>query len=183
MLWKTQTLHQQPLPVPPMPKLAIICAMSRNRVIGLNNQLPWHLPADLQFFKRTTLGKPIIMGRKTYDSIGRPLPGRSNIVVTRQPDFHVDGLYVANSLEEAMEIAKQLTQEDEYFVIGGAELYSQALPLAERLYLTEVDTDVEGDAFFPEINHKSWQIVTEQFHPVDAVNKLPVTFKLLELGL
>ena len=164
-----------------MPKLALVCAMSLNRVIGRHNQLPWHLPADLQFFKRTTLGKPVIMGRKTYESIGRPLPGRTNIVVSRQANFRADGVHVADSLSRAMEIARHhSTPGGEYCVIGGADLYAQALPFAERFYLTEVQAQLDGDAFFPDCGLGAWRLVSEHFQPADALNRFDMVFKVLE---
>ena len=145
-------------------RLAMIAAMSRNRVIGRDNALPWHISADLKHFKRTTLGKPVVMGRKTYESIGRPLPGRTNIVVTRQPDYSAPGVRVATSTESALALASEVATGDgasEVMVIGGEQLYRSLLPHAERLYLTEVDAEVEGDAFFPELD-AGWQPVSEE---------------------
>jgi dihydrofolate reductase len=142
--------------------VAMIAALSRNRVIGVDNQLPWYLPEDLRFFKRMTQGKPLIMGRKTFASIGRPLPGRLNIVVTRNPDFHHDGVRVCHSLEAALALADQqatIDAAEEIMVMGGGELYAQALPFASRLYLTEVDIEVEGDARFPELDRREWDVV------------------------
>ncbi|HEY8569668.1 dihydrofolate reductase [Microbulbifer sp.] len=144
-------LHQVPL--------AMIVATARNRAIGRENTLPWRISGDLQFFKRTTLGKPVIMGRKTFESIGRPLPGRQNIVITRNPAWSAEGVAVAASLELALELAQQVAARDgaeEVMVIGGAEIYRQAMPLARRLYVTEVDAEVDGDAFFPVLD-KTWQ--------------------------
>ena len=129
-----------------MTELALIAAVARDRVIGLNNTLPWHLPEDLQHFKRTTLGAPIVMGRKTWDSIGRPLPGRHNIVVTRQANWQAAGASRADSVAAALALAGEVPR---VFVIGGAELYAQALPLADALYLTEIDAAFAGDAYFP----------------------------------
>ena len=139
-----------------MPRLSLIVAMARHRVIGLNNTLPWHLPEDLKHFKETTLGKPVIMGRKTWDSLPekfRPLPGRRNIVVSRNAGLQLSGAEVAHSLEAAKAL---LAPNDEAFVIGGAELYRLALPMADHLYLTEIDAAFEGDAHFPEINAADW---------------------------
>lgn len=141
--------------------LALIVAQSRNRVIGIDNTLPWHLPEDLKYFKATTMDKPIIMGRKTYDSIGRPLPGRTNIVVTRQTDWSAPGVKVASTLEEAVALASA-EQPEEVMVIGGAQIYELMLPAADRIYLTQVDTDIEGDAFFPELPQDEWQEVSRQ---------------------
>ncbi len=144
----------------PIPELSIIVAMSENRVIGKNNQLPWHLPEDLKHFKKTTLGQPIIMGRKTFESIGRPLPGRANLVLTRQIGWSTGGVEVVESLERGVEKAQTLLREKErreIFVIGGAEIYRQALPLTSRLYVTLVHRKIDGDAYFPEISAGEWQ--------------------------
>lgn len=141
-------------------KLAIIVAAAKNGVIGCNNQLPWHLPQDLKYFKSVTLGKPVIMGRKTYESIGKPLPGRPNIVITRSKDWSAaEGVIVARSFEQALfEATSLLTAEsaDEAIVIGGAEIYRLALQLADRVYLTHVDIEPEGDAFFSELDSAQW---------------------------
>ncbi|MCG4452523.1 dihydrofolate reductase [Pseudomonas sp. MMS21-TM103] len=150
--------------------LCLIAALAQNRVIGRANQLPWHLPADLKHFKALTLGKPIIMGRKTWDSLGRPLPGRLNLVVSRQPGLQFDGAEVFASLEAAIVRAEQWAREqgvDELMLIGGAQLYQQALPLAARLYLTRVDISPEGDAWFPEFDAAAWQrTAAETFAPL-----------------
>jgi len=126
--------------------LSLIAAVARNQVVGIENRLPWHLPEDLKYFKATTSGHPIIMGRKTYESIGRPLPGRHNIVVTRDTAWHAEGVTTVHSLEDAKTAA---SASAEIFLIGGATLYKEALPHADRLYLTEIDADFEGDAHFP----------------------------------
>ena len=142
------------------PRLAMIAAMARNRVIGRDNQLPWHISADLKHFKRTTLGKPIVMGRKTFESIGRPLPGRTNIVVSRQPGYQPEGVTVASSAEAAVQKAEEAALKDgvdEVMVIGGEQLYRTLLPWARRLYLTEVECEVEGDAWFPSLTQADWQ--------------------------
>ncbi|MBB3332712.1 dihydrofolate reductase [Halomonas campaniensis] len=147
--------------------VAMIAAMDRNRVIGVDNQLPWYLPEDLRFFKRMTQAKPLVMGRRTFQSIGRPLPGRLNIVVTRDPDFyqesiHRDGIRVCHDLAAALALADQqatIDAAEEIMVMGGAQIYAQALPLASRLYLTEVDIEVKGDARFPEIDPAEWEEV------------------------
>lgn len=146
-------------------KLCLIVAVSRNGVIGLNNQLPWHLPEDLKYFKSVTMGKPIVMGRKTYDSIGRPLPGRTNIVITRDASWSAPGVEVAQTLEAALELgvtACKAAGAEEIMVIGGEQIYRMTLDSAERLYLTQVDAEVEGDAFFPEIDPKIWNQVSVQ---------------------
>lgn len=150
-----------------MVTLSIIVAMANNRAIGNNNELLWHLPEDLKHFKRTTMGKPIIMGRKTFESIGRALPGRLNIVITRQQDWQADGVKVVNSIEEALRLAEAqsfIDGIDEVMVIGGAQIYQAALPEADRLYVTYVDATIEGDAFFPEIDPQQWQEISREEH-------------------
>ncbi|RAU16845.1 dihydrofolate reductase [Nitrincola tibetensis] len=160
-------------------RISIIVAQSTNRVIGRQNKLPWYLPEDLKYFKRITQGKPIIMGRKTYESIGRPLPGRLNIVITRSATYQPLGVKVVNSLEAAIELAEHqalIDGVDEALVIGGAEIYQQAMSLAERLYLTQVHAEIEGDAYFPEINAQKWQqILKEDFNAVEP-NPYPYSF-------
>src|SRR5438105_2374219 len=130
-------------------KLSIIVAMSRNHVIGLDNRLPWRLPADLKRFKNLTMGHCLLMGRKTYQSIGRPLPGRTSIVITRQPDFAGAGLLVAHSLDEALGLAAHHCLAEELFIAGGEQIYSQTLARAQRIYLTLIEAEFPGDAFFP----------------------------------
>ena len=151
--------------------LCLIAALAQNRVIGRDNQLPWRLPADLKHFKALTLGKPIIMGRKTWDSLGRPLPGRLNLVVSRQPGLQLEGAEVFASLEAAIVRAEQWAHEqgvDELMLIGGAQLYQQALPLAARLYLTRVELSPEGDAWFPEFDAAAWHCTaSETFAPLE----------------
>ncbi len=147
----------------PLP-LAMIVAMADNRAIGADNTLPWHLPEDLKHFKRVTLGKPVLMGRKTYESIGRPLPGRVNIVVSRQPDFVPAGVEVCTTVEAALERAQLAAREagaSEVMVIGGGQLYRELLPRVQRIYLTEVHCEVAGDAFFPELD-ANWREVERQ---------------------
>jgi dihydrofolate reductase len=151
--------------------LCLIAALAQNRVIGADNQLPWHLPADLKHFKALTMGKPIIMGRKTWDSLGRPLPGRLNLVVSRQPGLQLPGAEVFASLEAAIVRADQwaLAEDaDELMLIGGAQLYEQGLALAERLYLTRVGLSPAGDAWFPEFEGPSWQLADEDEHAATA---------------
>ena len=162
-------------------KVALIVAVSQNNVIGRDNQLPWHLPEDLQYFKSITMGKPILMGRKTYDSIGRPLPGRTNIVITRDPNWTAEGVEVVNSLEAAMTAGAEAcnaVEGDEIMVIGGAQIYRDCLPMADKLYLTKVDADIQGDAFFPEIDSNQWQKTSEKTPAV--VDKHPYRFLILE---
>lgn len=163
----------KPVSSPPM-EIALIAAMAANRVIGRDNQLPWHLPEDLQHFKRLTLGHHLIMGRKTFDSIGRPLPGRTTIIVTRQLDYVPPaGCLVAHSLENALALCAELPQ---VFVVGGAEVYRQALPLAHTLYLTEVDVVVEGDAFFPEFTTADWQETAREAHQNSTISYAFLTY-------
>jgi dihydrofolate reductase len=154
--------------------LSLIVARASNGVIGKNNQLPWHLPADLQYFKTVTMGKPIVMGRKTFESIGRPLPGRQNIVVTRNPDFFSDGITVAHSVEAAIAAANQVA---EIMLIGGTELYKLSLPLADRIYLTEIHQDFDGDAHFPALGSR-WQETSREDHVTD--HGLSYSFCVLE---
>ncbi|WP_199824518.1 dihydrofolate reductase [Metapseudomonas resinovorans] len=147
--------------------LSLIAALAQNRVIGRDNQLPWHLPADLKHFKAMTLGKPIIMGRKTWDSLGRPLPGRLNLVVSRQRSLVLEGAEVFPSLEAAIERADAWAREEEaeeLMLIGGAELYAQGLAQADRLYLTRVELAPEGDAFFPEVSQQEWRLASSIEH-------------------
>ncbi len=138
-------------------KLAIIVATANNRVIGADNALPWRLPEDLKYFRSVTLGKPLIMGRKTYESIGRPLPGRTNIVVSSRPDWRLEGAYVVGSLEQAIACAgNHLDSSGEVMIIGGEQLYLRSLPVVDRIYLTKIKLTVEGDAFFPPYNESDW---------------------------
>lgn len=143
-------------------RITLVAAMARNRAIGLEGRMPWHLPAELQHFKRTTLGKPVVMGRKTWASVGRPLPGRQNIVVTRQADYAAHGADVAQSLEQALECARG----EEVMIIGGGELYRQALPLAQRMVLTLIDCAPEADTWFPSWEADQWRrLASERFEP------------------
>jgi len=139
------------------PRVSVIAAPARNRVIGIGNRLPWRLPEDLAHFKALTLNHPILMGRKTFESLGRPLPGRTNIVITRTPGYRRDGCLVADSVPAALALCRDAA---EVFFIGGAELYAQALPLADRLYLTEIQAEVEGDAWFPDYDRAPWREVS-----------------------
>jgi dihydrofolate reductase len=163
--------------------LSIVCALAQNRVIGRDNQLPWRLPRDLAYFKKITLGHPIIMGRKTFDSIGRPLPGRTNIVVTRQVGWSADGVVPTGSLDAALELATRVARDNgvkEVMLIGGANLYEQALPLAAKLYLTEVHTQVPGDAFFPEFSRAEWIELTREDYAADTTNPIAHSFVVYE---
>mgnify|MGYP000611756060 CR=1 FL=1 len=164
-------------------KVVLIAAFAQNRVVGIENRLPWHLPEDLKYFKRTTSGKAIIMGRKTYDSIGRPLPNRTNIVVTRNPEFTAPGIKVVTSLEAAIELAKEVNHingVDEVMVIGGASIYESALPIADRLYLTHVHAEVAGDAYFPEVNFKQWAEVSREDYKASEKNPYDYSFVVYE---
>ncbi|GIU47629.1 type 3 dihydrofolate reductase [Shewanella sp. KT0246] len=136
-------------------RIAMIAAMANNRVIGKDNKMPWHLPEDLKHFKAMTLGKPVVMGRKTFESIGRPLPGRHNIVITRQSDYQPDGVSCVNSFEAAKDLVSDC---DELVVIGGGQLYKEILPVADILYLTFIDLTVDGDTFFPEWDDGNWKL-------------------------
>lgn len=156
-----------------MAELCLIVAMTPERVIGINNTLPWHLPRDLQHFKKTTMGCPVIMGRKTWESIGRPLPGRQNIVVSRQADYKAEGVEVVGDLNAAHAAA---AGADKVFVIGGANIYQQALDMADRLYLTVVDAKVDGDAWFPHTADKDWETETEELVPADDNNSYNCRF-------
>jgi dihydrofolate reductase len=144
--------------------LSIIVAMTEDRVIGRNNQLPWHISEDLQRFKKLTMGHPIVMGRKTFESIGKPLPGRANIVVTRNPSLALDGVTITGSLKEAIEKGKQAEGGKELFVIGGAAMFDEALPLADKIYLTQIHHKIPGDVFFPPFNLKKDFTIIEETH-------------------
>lgn len=141
-------------------KISLIVAMASNRVIGLNNQMPWHLSADLKKFKKITMGSPILMGRKTYESIGRPLPGRTNIIVSRNPDYQQEGCLVFNDLD--MAIKKACESAKEVFVIGGSDLYETILPIADTIYLTIINREFHGDAFFPDIDLNFWSEIERE---------------------
>lgn len=159
------------------PRLNLIVAMARNRTIGRNNTLPWRLPEDLQFFKRTTLGHPIIMGRNTYESIGRPLPGRRNIVVSRQTDYRAQGCEVVHSLEAALDLCQNMS---DVFVIGGSQLYALALPQTDRIYVTEIKQDIEGDAHFPPFEHLGFNETHREMHCAAAPNAFEFDFVTYE---
>ncbi|MES1981608.1 MAG: dihydrofolate reductase [Pseudomonadota bacterium] len=155
------------------PRLSIIVAMARNRTIGINNTLPWHIPEDLRHFKALTMGHHMIMGRKTFDSIGRPLPGRTTVLVTRNPVLKIDGCVITHTLPGAIATCKE---DDEVFIIGGAELYAQALPLVDKLYVTEIQRDVEGDAHFPEFDKTAWQEVAREKYSQETPQPLKYHF-------
>ena len=149
-------------------KLALICAMAENRVIGRKNSLPWHLSEDLKYFKRVTMGNSIIMGRKTWESIGKALPGRTNIVITKDPGYQAEEARVVHSIEEAINVAESVSLIDgseEAFIIGGAELYQAVLPLAERIHLTRIHANVAGDTYLVDFDESQWQeIVHKEFY-------------------
>ena len=147
--------------------ISIVVAAAENNIIGINNTLPWRLPEDLKYFKALTMGHPMIMGRKTYESIGRPLPGRLSIVVTRQSAWHAEGVSIANSLVNAVELAEAYCvkkQKQEIMIVGGAEIYRQALPLCQKIYLTEIHAKVQGDAYFPQLNEVEWREINREDH-------------------
>ena len=160
------------------PKLSLIWAMDQNRLIGNNNSLPWYLPADLAFFKRTTMGKPMIMGRKTFDSIGRPLPGRQNIVITRDSTFSAQGCDIANSIEEAMSLVSE--EKQEAMLIGGASLYLQMLEQADTLYITQIHHTFSGDTWFPEMDMSQWSEVYREDFEADEKNLHAYSFMQYE---
>ena len=155
------------------PNISIIVAMAQNRTIGINNTLPWHCPEDLKHFKSLTMGHHMIMGRKTFDSIGKPLPGRTTVVVTRNPGLNIDGCIVKHSLQEAIEAC---AGDKEIFIVGGAELYAQALPLANTLYLTEIQQDITGDAHFPAFDRQIWKEVACESRQQDTPQPLKYNF-------
>ncbi|KAA9327202.1 dihydrofolate reductase [Hymenobacter busanensis] len=157
--------------------VALVVAVAENGVIGRDNQLPWHLPNDLKQFKQVTMGHPIVMGRRTYESIGRPLPGRRNIVVTRQSDWKAEGCEVAHSVLGALELARQY--DEQVFVIGGAEIYRQALPAADTVYLTEVHHTVPGDAALPPFTTDEWREENRERHEPDEKHAYPYSFVTL----
>ena len=157
--------------------ISLIVAAAENGVIGRQGELPWRLSDDLRRFKSVTMGKPIVMGRKTWESIGRALPGRQNIVITRQRDFTADGCDVVSSVEEAMTVAGGA---EEIMIIGGSEIYALFLPHAGRLYLTRVHADIEGDARLPDLELDAWHLVSEEPHAADDRNEFDVTFRVYE---
>jgi dihydrofolate reductase len=157
--------------------LSMIVAHADNRVIGKNNDMPWHLPADLAYFKKATLGKPIIMGRKTYESIGRPLPGRKNIVITRDSKYQAQGIDVVHSVADALALVSDV---EEVMVIGGGAIYQHCLPKAQRLYITHINADIEGDTYFPEYELKDWQIVVSDVKEADEKNEYQLRFNVYE---
>lgn len=160
--------------MPATPRISIIVAAASNRAIGKDNQLYWHLPNDLRFFKKTTSGHPVIMGRKTYESVGSPLPNRRNILVTRQTGYQADRVETAYSLEEAISLAAG--DAAEIFIVGGAEIYRQALPLTHRIYLTRVHAAIPGDTFFPDFDETEWELASREDHPADEKHAYDYSF-------
>ena len=158
--------------------ISAIVAVAKNGVIGKEGGLPWHLPAELARFKEITMGHPIIMGRKTHESIGRALPGRTNIVITHKKGYRAEGCRVVGSLDEAIELAKKSEGANEIFIIGGASIYEQAMPLLERMYLTKVDADIKGDKFF-RYDPLEWKQISSEKHPADEKNLFGFEFTIL----
>jgi dihydrofolate reductase len=156
--------------------LSLIVAIAKNRVIGFEKKMPWHLPAELAYFKRVTMGHPIIMGRKTFESIGRPLPGRRNIVVSRDRTYAADGVEIVHSLDAAMAVCRT----ENAFIIGGATLYAEALPKVDRLYVTEIDASPEGDTFFPALDAREWKETSRERRERDEKNQFDVSFIVLD---
>ncbi|MGR5501104.1 type 3 dihydrofolate reductase [Vibrio sp. DNB22_10_4] len=156
--------------------ISMIAAMADNRIIGKDNQMPWHLPADFAWFKRCTMGKPVIMGRKTYESIGRPLPGRRNIVVSRNSELSIEGVDTVTSLEQALELVSDV---EEALIIGGGSFYSHCLPMANKLYLTHIDAKLDGDTQFPDWG-EGWQQSHSEHYSADEKNAYNMEFVVLE---
>jgi len=157
--------------------LSQVVAAADNNAIGKNNKLLWTLPNDMKFFKNTTWGMPVIMGRKTFESLGKPLAGRTNIIITRKQDWKPEGAFVVHNIEEAMEAAGD-TDAKEAFIIGGGEIYQQTLPLTQRVYLTRVHTSLEGDTYFPEINEAEWQLLSQLDFTADEKHAYAYSFQV-----
>lgn len=159
--------------------ISCIVAVAKNNVIGKDNGIPWYLPKDLQYFKKMTMGRHILMGRANYESIGKPLPKRTNVIITRDPYYIVSNCLIAHSIEEALGIAYDNGEEDA-FIIGGGNIYEQTKDLWDTLYITEIDLEVEGDTFFPEIDYDLWNLVSEEAHEPDEKNEHAYTFKVYQ---
>jgi dihydrofolate reductase len=157
-------------------RISLVVAAARNGVIGSNGKMPWHLPADLKHFKNVTWGLPIVMGRKTFESLGKPLPGRQNIVITRQPDFHPEGVFIAASPEQALLVARS-AEAKEVCIIGGGEIYNLFLPMADRLYLTRVQADVAGDTYFSAFDPAQWALTSQLHQPADEKNNVDLVYE------
>ncbi len=156
--------------------LSLIVAASTNNAIGKQNSMLWHLPEDLKFFKNTTWGMPVIMGRKTFEAVGKPLPGRTNIIVTTNKEWSAENTITTSSIEEAINVAKECNA-NEIFITGGGEIYKQTLPTADKVYLTRVHTEIDGDAFFPVLDMELWEIIFEKHVKADEKNKFDMTFQ------
>jgi dihydrofolate reductase len=160
--------------------ISLIVAASENNAIGKNNQLLWHLPKDMKFFKNITWAMPVVMGRKTFESMGnKPLPGRKNIVITKQTDWEAEGVAVVNSVEEAVSLAEELDYK-EIFIIGGGEIFMISFGMASKIYMTRVHLDIEGDVFFPVIERKEWELKSSVDNPADDKHAYAFTFELWE---
>ena len=159
--------------------ISAIVAKAKNNVIGKDNDIPWYLPADLKYFKKVTINHHIVMGRKVYQSIGKPLPKRTNVIITRNPFFIVSNCFIANSIEEAISMAQE-NGDEEAMIIGGGEIYKQTMELWDRLYLTEVDADVEGDVYFPELDYSQWNLVSKEDHQKDEKNEYDYSFHIYD---
>ena len=157
--------------------ISLILAMDRNRVIGKNNRMPWRLPADLAYFKNITLGSTVVMGRKTFESIGKPLKGRKNIILTRDKEYIQEGCQIVNSIEEALE---EIKKKEETFIIGGAEIYSMFLPFAKKLYITYIDHEFQGDTYFPEIDDEEWKVISRTPGEKNEENPYSYYFEVYE---
>ena len=158
--------------------ISLIAAVAKNGVIGVDNSMPWHLPADMKFFRETTMGKPLVMGRKTFESIGsKPLPGRTNIVITRDRNFRAENCLLVHSIDDALAAADG---SDEVMIMGGSSFYEQMLTRADRIYLTQVHADIEGDAWFPELKSGSWKEISRQDFSADEKNPFDYSFVILE---
>ncbi len=165
------------------PHVSILVAMAKNRVIGRNNALPWQLPPDLKRFKELTMGHHIVMGRKTYESIGRPLPGRTSVIITRQPDYQVPGAIVVASIDQALKVCSEGKEVDqEIFVIGGAQIYRQSLGLCQRIYITEIQQEFDGDTLFPELNQQEWREISREKYRLNDGDGLEYHFVVLDHG-
>jgi dihydrofolate reductase len=159
--------------------ISFIVAVSENNVIGKDNKLPWRLPADMKYFKNATWAMPVIMGRKSFDSLGKPLAGRKNIVVTRNNNWKADGIETVQSIDQAITLAAQ-TDAKEIFITGGAEIFKAALPSADRIYLTRIHANFDGDTFFPELNKDEWKMVGNKEYEPDEKNKYAMSFQVWE---
>ncbi len=160
-------------------KISLIVAASENNVIGRDNDLPWKLPDDMKFFVRTTKGHHILMGRKNLESFGKPLPKRTNIVLTRDKEYELEGAKIFHELKAAIQFAEE-RGEEELMIIGGGEIYKQALPLADRIYLTRIHTEIEGDTYFPDFDQSAWKVASKEYHPKDEKHNYDFTFYTFE---